>query len=87
VVVMPVIVIMVVPVIVVVVVRVAVVVIMSVIVMVVMIVVIVAVCMIVPVFEYGLDTGSDCHVRQRLRVQLLAEQQHQCRSAEREQRD
>jgi hypothetical protein len=39
------------------------------------------------VFEDRLHAGSDCHIRLRLRVQLLAEQQHQGRPEEREQRN
>ena len=43
-----------------------------------MIVMMVVMVMIVPVLEDRLHAGSYRHVRRRLRVELLAEQQHQC---------
>jgi hypothetical protein len=53
------------------------------------------VAMIVPVMMWPmlvmlkdrLDAGRDGHVRLRLRIELLAEEKHQGRSEEREQRD
>jgi hypothetical protein len=49
--------------------------------------VVVRMIMAVPMFEYGLDAGRNRDLAHRLRIELPAEEKHQERPEEREQRN